>query len=161
MSMKVLTLLLVGVVSVAGMTSCSQAGVTFKFYIIIKPEETEKFIGAVKEIAKENGMTAAAAKVVSDTGKVLNVVEARGHGVKLWAENIRLSGKEDPNICGSHFEPYPDPAQFMLFTEPRLFGSKTAAKELGERVLSQIQELGFDVRQAPVVCGAAALHERT
>lgn len=159
--MKVLTLLVASVVSVAAMTSCSQAGVTFKFYVVIKPEETEKFIDVVKEIAKENGMEAAAAKVVSDTGKVLNVVEARGHGVKLWAENIALSGKESPNICGSHFEPYPDPAQFMIFTEPRFFGSKAAAKELGGRVLSQFQKLGFDVRQAPVVCGAAALHERT
>ncbi len=143
------------------MTSCSQAGVTFKFYVVIKPEETEKFIDAVKEIGKENGMEAAAAKVVSDTGKVLNVVEARGHGVKLWAENIRLSGKESPNVCGSHFEPYPDPAQFVIFTEPKFFGSRVAAKELGERVLSQMQKQGFDVRQAPVVCGAAALHEQT
>jgi hypothetical protein len=128
---------------------------------VIKPEETEKFIDAVKEIGKENGMEAAAAKVVSDTGKVLNVVEARGHGVKLWAENIRLSGKESPNVCGSHFEPYPDPAQFVIFTEPKFFGSRVAAKELGERVLSQMQKQGFDVRQAPVVCGAAALHEQT
>ncbi len=156
--MKVLALLLA---SVAAMTSCSQAGVTFKFYVVIKPEETEKFIDAVKEIGKENGMEAAAAKVVSDTGKVLNVVEARGHGVKLWAENIRLSGKESPNVCGSHFEPYPDPAQFVIFTEPKFFGSRVAAKELGERVLSQMQKQGFDVRQAPVVCGAAALHEQT
>lgn len=151
----------VSLMCVAAITACSQAGVAFKFYVVIKPEETERFISAVKQTANQNGMHAATSRVVSDAGKVLNIVEGRGRGVRLWVENAKLSGKENPELCGSNPEPYPDPAQFMIFTEPRIFGSQAAAKELGGRLLSQFQKLGFDVRLAPAVCGAAALHDRT
>lgn len=158
--MKVLILVLIGVVA---LTSCSAGVVVFEFYVVIKPDETAKFIGAVTAIAKENGLETAAGQAVADTGNVLRVVEGRGHGVKLWVQNVSLSGREDPKLCGVpvRVEPYPDPAQFMVSTEPRFFGSKAAATKFGERVLSQIQKAGFDVRREPAVCGAAAINDRS
>jgi hypothetical protein len=156
--MKVVVLVLLGFLT---LTSCSGDGAPFVFYVVIMPDEAPKFIGAVTAIAKEDGLETAMAQAVSDTGNVLRVVEGRGHGLKLWVQSAPLSGHEDPKLCGVYLEPHPDPAQFIVFTEPRLFGSKAAAIELGERVLSQLHKSGFDVRREPPVCGAAAIHDRS
>jgi hypothetical protein len=153
--MKMPFLVLIGVVALA---SCSASGTAFEFYVVIKPDETAKFIGAVTAIAKEAGMETAEGQAVADTGDVLRVVEGRGHGVTLWVQGTLLSGKEDPKLCGTYFEPHSDPAQFTVFTEPRFFGSRAAATKLGERIFSQIQKAGFDVRREPAVCGEAAIH---
>jgi hypothetical protein len=158
LTMKVVILVLIGVVA---LTSCSGSGAAFVFYVVIKPDDTAEFIGTVTAIAKEDGLQTAVGQAVSDTGDVFRVVEGRGHGLKLWVQSTSLSGREDPKLCGVHGEPHADPAQFSVFTEPRFFGSKAAATELGERVLSQIQKSGFDVRREPAVCGAAAIHDRS
>jgi hypothetical protein len=150
---------LVVLLSIATLISCAGFPAVFEFYVVIKPDETEKFIEAIKAIAKADGLETSTGQAVSDTGNVLRVVESRGHGLTLWAQNATVSGKEDPKLCGVHPEPYPDPAQFIVFTEPRFFGSKAAAVELGERVLSQIHNAGFDVRRKQVVCGAAVIHD--
>lgn len=142
--------------------SCAPGGAAFEFYVVIKPEETVGFIRAVTSIAKDDGLETAVGQGTSDTGNVLRVVEGRGHGLQLWVQSALLSGNEDPKLCGVHHEPYPDPAQFFVFTEPRFFtfqSNRTAALELGKRVLSQLQKLGFDVRRKPVVCGAATMRD--
>ena len=145
---------------VMALTSCS-TGAVFHFYVVIKPNETARFIGAVRTIAKDNGLETAVGRAPSDNGGVLTVAEGRGHGLMLWVQNVTLTGHEDSTLCGVHSEPYPDPAQFLVFTAPRFFGTKTAAIELGKRVFSRIQQLGFDVRREPVLCGAAALHDHS
>jgi hypothetical protein len=154
-------LVLLVLLSFVALTSCSGGGATFVFYVVINPDKVAEFIGAVTAIAKEDGLETATGQTVFDTGDVLRVVEGRGHGLKLWVQSAPLSGHEDPKLCGVYLEPHPDPAQFIVFTEPRLFGSNSAAKELGERVLSQLHNSGFDVRRKPPVCGAAAIHDHS
>ncbi len=149
--MRLLVVILLGVLS---LTSCSASdGIAFEFYVGLAPERTSEFIGVVRAIAKEDGFETAVGQARSDTGSVLTVLEGRGHGVKLWVQNVPLSGEEDKGLCGD--QPHPDPGQFMVSTEPRFFGSKAEARELGKRVLLQVRKSGFDVRQKPVVCGAA------
>jgi hypothetical protein len=64
--------------SIIGVTSCSGGrGAAFVFYVVIKPDEPEKFIGAVTAIAKQEGLQTAAGESVSDTGSVLRAVEGR------------------------------------------------------------------------------------
>jgi hypothetical protein len=151
--MKAIPLLL----CLAALASCAPSGTAFEFYVVIKPDETSKFIGAITSIAKEDGLETALGQATSDTGNVLRVVEGRGHGLKLWVQNVPLSGREDAKLCGVHPEPYVDPAQFIVSTEPRFFWStRSAAAELGEKALSQLHKVGFDVRREPIVCGAAA-----
>lgn len=154
--MRLLIVLLFGALS---LTSCSGGdGIAFEFYVVLAPEKTSEFIGVVSAIAKEDGLETAVGQARSDTGSVLTVLEGRGHGVKLWVQNVPLSGEEDKELCG--YEPHPDPGQFMVSTEPRFFGSQATARELGKRVLLQIRKSGFDVRQKPVVCGAAVNRNR-
>lgn len=155
--MKIFVVVLFGLLA---LTSCSGGGIASKFYVVIEPGEASKFMEAVTARAKEAGMETAEGQAVADTGSVLRVMEGRGHGLTLWVESTLLSGKEDPTLCGVHHEPYSDPAQFTVFTEPRFFGSEAEAKELGERVFSQLQKSGFDVRRESPICGAAALHDR-
>ena len=139
--------------------SCAPGPAVFQFYVVIKPDETGKFIGTITSLAKENGLVTAVDQATSDTGNVTRVVEGRGDGVRFWLQNALLSGREDPKLCGVHHEPYSDPAQFVVFTTPRFgFGftsTHMAAVNLGEKMFSKLQESGFDVRRQPAVCGAA------
>ncbi|HEX5323707.1 MAG TPA: hypothetical protein VFW40_07970 [Capsulimonadaceae bacterium] len=141
----------------AALVSCAPGGAAVEFYVVIKPEETAKFIGAVTSIAKENGLETATSQTTFDTGEVLRVLEGRRPGLRLWVQNVVLSGNADPKLCGVHREAYPDPAQFVVFTEPRLLGFKSASVELGGKVSSKIRGLGFDVLRKPVICGATVV----
>lgn len=144
------------------LTSCSaDGGAAFEFYVVIKPGDAAEFIGAVRAIAEEDGLESEVGQARSETGDALTAVEGRGHGLKLWVQNATLSGREDQRLCGAHPEPYSDPGQFLVFTEPRFFGSKAAAIELGKRVFSQIRKAGFDVRPKQVVCSAAVFHNQS
>jgi hypothetical protein len=154
---KLFILIMIGVLA---LTSCSAKSVS-EFYVVIKPEEAERFIGSVTAIAKKEGLETAMARPVSDTGNITRVVEGRGHGLKLWVQSMPLSGKEDPKLCGVHPEPYSDPAQFIVFTTAGFLGTKAAATDLGGRVAKQLQESGFDVRHKSPVCGAAAIHDHS
>ena len=156
--MKVTILVLLCLVVLA---SCAPGGAVVEFYVVLKPEDATKFITAIKSIAAKEKLETAEGRTRFDSVNTLRVVEGRGHGLKLWAQNVVLSGNENPKLCGVHNEPYPDPAQFVVFTEPRLLGFKSAARELGERVFSKLHGLGFDVLRKPAVCGAAVIHDRT
>jgi hypothetical protein len=141
------------------LASCAPGPAVFQFYVVIEPGETERFIGTITSLATENGLVTAVGQAKSDTGNVTRVVEGRGNGVRFWLQNAPLSGREDPKVCGVHFEPYSDPTQFVVFTTPRFgFGFKSthaAAMELGEKMFSKLQKSGFDVRLQPAVCGAS------
>ena len=139
------------------LASCSGSGTAFEFYVVIEPEETSNFIGAVMALAEAEGLETAEGRAVADTGNVSRFVEGRGGGIVLWVQNVLLSGNEDARICGVHPEPYSDPAQFVISTQPRLLGSRSEATRLGERLYARLHEAGFDVRRQPVVCGVAAL----
>ena len=141
------------------LVSCAPGPAAFQFYVVIKPGEAERLFATITSLAKENGLELAGRRVTSDTGNVTQIVEGRGNGVRFWLQNATSSAREDPNICGIHHEPYADPAQFIVFTTPRFgFGSSSAhaaAVDLGEKMFSQLQKLGFNVRRKPAVCGAA------
>ena len=154
--MKVPILVLIGVVA---LTSCSSGDPAFEFYVVIKPEEAASFIERVTAIAKEDGVETWPTKFVAGSGDVLWIVEGQGHGLKLWVQSTPLSGQEDPKLCGVFSKPHSDPGQFTVFGKPKFFGSKAATIKLGERMFSQIQKSGFDVRREPAVCGAAAIHD--
>ncbi len=141
------------------LVGCASTGASFQFYVVIKPGETERFFHTIAEIAKEEGLETASSQTRFSEGEIFRVAEGRGHRLKLWVQNMVLGRDEAPTLCGVHHEPYPDPLEFMVFTEPRLFGSRAAAVKLGERVFAKFQGAGFDVLRKPAICGAALLHE--
>jgi len=147
------------VMCVVALMACASNGAAFQFYVVIKPGETERFFHTIAEIAKDEDLETASSQTRFSEGKILRVAEGRGHRQKLWIQNVVLGGNEDPNVCGVHHGPYPDPLVFWVFAEPRLFGSRVAAVELGERVLRKFQKAGFGVLRKAPTCGAAFLRK--
>jgi hypothetical protein len=143
----------------AALVACASNGAAFQFYVVIMPGETERFFHAIAEIAGEEGLETASSQTRFSEGEISRVTEGRGHRLKLWVQNMVLGRDEGPNLCGVHHEPYSDPLEFIVFTEPRLFGSRAAAIELGERVFTRFHKAGFEVLRKPAICGAALLHE--
>jgi hypothetical protein len=141
------------------LVACASDGAPFVFYVVIKPRETQRFFDTIAKIAKAEGLETASGLTRFDEGGILRVTEGRGHRLTLWVQNVVGGEDEDQNLCGVHHEAYPDPLEFVVFTEPRLFGSRGAAIELGERVYTKIHDAGFAVLRQPVICGAAFLHQ--
>src|SRR5665213_885870 len=142
----------------SALMACASTGAAFQFYVVTKPGENERFFAAISSIAKQEGLETASGHTQFDDGGVLRTVEGRGHRLMLWIQNIVQGGSAETGLsrlCGVHHDPYPDPLEFTVFTEARLFGSKQAAIELGERVFTKLQQAGFEVLRKPVICGAA------
>ncbi len=60
--MKVVILVLLALIA---LTSCSGGGAAFVFYVVTKPDEAAKLIEAVIAIAKEDGLETATGQTVS------------------------------------------------------------------------------------------------
>jgi hypothetical protein len=141
------------------LVACASNGAAFQFYVVIKPGETERFFHTIAEIAKEEDLETASSQTRFSEGEMFRVAEGRGHRIKLWVQNMVLGRDQAPNLCGVHHEPYPDPLEFIVFTEPKLLGSRAAAIELGERAFAKFQKAGFAVLRKPAICGAALLSQ--
>jgi len=109
-------------------------------------------------LSNDNGLTPHFGEVTYSSQPPLHVLEASGWSVSLWLANVPLSGKEDPLSCGYHDKPYPDPAQFLFYAEPRFFWvAQGSADAVQTRIVESLKSLGYDVRPDPVVCGSLAL----
>lgn|SRR6185503_12296387 len=132
-----------------------------RFYVVIKPEETEPFLNSVVSMAKDMGLTADVGHAVNDDGAQLQVIEATNRQTRLWVQNVLLSGSEDPSVCGSHDGTYSDPAQFVLYTKPTwlAWDSKISTAVAGE-MFARLKLLGYAVRKDQALCGLADLTEQ-
>lgn len=138
--------------------SCSRLTGQNAVYVVVEPQRSEEFLKAIASFSRENGMTPHSREVLHSQGLVLHTLEASGSGVTLWLANVPLSGKEDPQLCGHHDRPYPDPSQFSFYVEPRFFWvTQEEADGVLERIVGALKPLGYDVRSEPAVCGSAAL----
>jgi hypothetical protein len=101
-------------------------------------------------------MSADVARATDDNGHVLNVLDAKGDGLRLRSANVHLSGHEDAAKCGVHPEPYPDPGQYFMSvssgSDPAM---QQAAIALLRRVGEDLKAAGYEVQAHPVVCSAA------
>lgn len=133
------------------LASCAQGGAAFEFYVVLKPNETDRFIGVITSMARDDGLKIYEGRSLPNSTIVVRFIEGDGHGVKLWVENA--IGDVDPERCGIS---YANPQWFVVFTEPRFFEwNHKAAGELGKSVFSRLRKSGFDARTKPV-CGASA-----
>ena len=138
--------------------ACSQDTGQNAVYVVVEPERAEQFLELMASISKENGLTPERGTAIHSPGKALNVLEARGRGLTLWLQNMPLSGEESRILCGEHDAPYPDPAQFYFYVEPRLIGgSQKSANDTAQLIADRLTSLGYLVKPSAVVCGRAAL----
>jgi hypothetical protein len=132
-----------------------------RFYVVVEPQETERFLNSVVSISKDMGLTADVGRAVNADGAQLHVIEATNRQTRLWVQNVLLSGREDPSICGSHDGTYSDPAQFVLYTKPTwlTLDSKISTAVAGE-MFARLKVLGYAVRKDQALCGLAHLTEQ-
>jgi hypothetical protein len=132
-----------------------------RFYVVVKPEYTERFLNSVVSMAKDMGLTPDVGHAVDDDGAQLHVIEATNRQTRLWVQNVLLSGREDPRVCGAHDGTYSDPAQFVLYTKPTwlTLDSKLSTAVAGE-MFARLKLLGYAVRKDQALCGLAHLTEQ-
>ncbi len=137
-------------------TACTQTTGQNAVYIVVPPARAAQFLDSIDSLSTANGLTPHFGQVKQPQGFTLHLLEASGWRVTLWLRNVPLSGDEDPR-CGYHGVPYPDPAQFLMYAEPRFFwvGQETANAMQG-KLVEGLKTLGYTVRSQPAVCGNLA-----
>jgi hypothetical protein len=139
-------------------SACARIEGDNSVYIVVNPQETERFLETMGSLSRENDLDTDFAEATHSPGLVLHLLRARGRSVTLRLANVPLSGKESPLLCGNHLLPYPDPAQFRLYTEPRFrWNSRERADSVQEGIVDRLRSEGYDIRSEPAVCGRAAL----
>ena len=137
--------------------ACASQDDAITIYALVTTTNEPNFLKDMSTLARKHGLTPNVGRSTDDRGHTVNVVVANGRGVKLWGQNMPLSGHEDRTLCGSHGEPYPDPGQFVIYIKPAtVFSGNAAAIELAAQLRQEFSQLGYDVRETPARCSALA-----
>lgn len=152
----VIVLLIATSLGVAG--GCARTGERAAQYVATRSEQAQKFLGDVGVLSKDSGLSPQLRSAIHSPGNVQYVLEAKGRGLRLWLQNMPLSGQEDPILCGPSGGPRPDPAQFIFYVEPRYpWISQERAEAMQAHIVESLRRLGYDVKAKPLPCGNAIL----
>lgn len=137
--------------------SCGSGATPVSMYVLVTPATASRFMNDLALIARDQGLSSSAARATDDQGHTLHVLEAKGRGIRVWSQNLPLSGHEDAAICGRHGEAYPDPGQFILTVESRLpFLHEKTPIEVATKLRKDLLRLGYQVLQKLVTCSSLA-----
>ena len=140
---------------VFGATACDAEVKKMEFYVVMIEEMGAQFTADVAELAEQAGMRAAVARVTDDTGHTRHIVDARKRWIWLSGGNMPLSGREDPELCGTYDEPHPDPGQFYVAVESIIpFLDDRRVAEITKELKDGLSKLGYEVREEPVLCSS-------
>lgn len=87
-------------------------------YVLVTPQTASTFVDNLASVARRHGLTPSVGRATDDKRHTLHVLEAKGRRMRLWSQNMPLSGHEDVAMCGRHGEAYPDPGQFIVVVKP-------------------------------------------
>jgi hypothetical protein len=126
-------------------------------YVLVTPTTASSFTEDLASLARKHGLSPSVGRATDDKGHTLHVLEAKGRRMRLWSQNMPLSGQEDPAMCGRHTEPYPDPGQYIVLIKPTvpLLGDG-ASIEVATQLRQELSQLGYGVREKPAVCSSLA-----
>jgi hypothetical protein len=91
-----------------------------EMYAVATSESAGHYIRDVASLVRRHGLTPNIGSTTDDKGHTLRVLEAKGRWLRLWSQNMPLSGNEDPAACGKPAEAHPDPGQFIISIDPAL-----------------------------------------
>lgn len=93
-----------------------------------------------------------------DRGRTLYVLEARGHGIKLWGQNQPLDpplNSSSPSACGDYGL---DPGQYtIMFMPTSLFAPSDGTTQLASKLREELSVLGYEVMSQPIECSSFAM----
>ena len=130
-----------------GLGGCSMADdPSATAYVTIDPAKTNRYLEDLAGIARAQDLTSASAIATPDDGAALYVFEARGHALRIWSQNMLLSGHECPEFpnVGN------DPGQFRIVVRPAMwFRAWSRAQGLFEKVKADLVAKGYAVTSTP------------
>jgi hypothetical protein len=128
-----------------------------EMYAVLTSSNASHFTQDLASVAKRHDLTPSLGRATDDRGHTLYVVEAKGRWMRLWSQNMPLSGQEDPVACGKATEAHPDPGQYIITVEPTLpFLNSTASVEVAAQLRQELAQLGYEIREKPVACSSLA-----
>jgi hypothetical protein len=115
-------------------------------YVTIDPAATEQYLKDLAEIAGVNDLDSRSSSATPDNGPTLYVFEARGRALRIWSQNMLLSGHECPGFPNAGN----DPGQFRVVVTPAMwFRAWGRAHELFGKVKAGLVSKGYVVTVAP------------
>lgn len=129
-------------------------------------EASTRFTSELGDIAKQHGLSPSLGRSPGTFGHVYYVIEANGEWLRLWGQNMPISGYESAELCGDDRKTRSDPGQYVVTLDHSLLASMfrslmpKSAKQNPNRVLEDISkdlvQAGYDVRAEPVECSPLA-----
>ena len=115
-------------------------------YVTIDPAQTDRYMKDLADIARAQELDSWSSSATRDDGPALFVFEAKGRALRIWSQNMLLSGHECPQFpnVGN------DPGQFRIVVTPALwFRSWDRAHEVFGTVRASLVAKGYVVASAP------------
>jgi hypothetical protein len=115
-------------------------------YITINPKDTDRFLDDLESIAKSRGLESARASATPDDGRTTYVFEARGRAMRIYAQNVLLSGNECVDFPGVGS----DPGQFVINVLPAIWlPLRDRATTLFESIREDLSHKGYRLSARP------------
>jgi hypothetical protein len=140
------------------MTGCGSRSsvpgpVAGEVYVVLPAEKAAPFITYLASLVRKYRMNPNPGQATDDKGYSVYVLDATSQSVRLWSENVPLSGHEDPKLCGVYTEAHSDPGQYFIAVSPSTqMADPRDSRELLARIVKDLKIDGYDVRLKPVIC---------
>jgi hypothetical protein len=115
-------------------------------YVTINPKDTDLFLDDLGSIAKSHGLESARASATPDDGRTTYIFEARGRAMRIYAQNVLLSGNECVDFPGVGS----DPGQFAINVLPGIWlPLRNRATTLFEAIRKDLSQKGYRLSVRP------------
>ncbi|MFL6575899.1 MAG: hypothetical protein ACJ8MR_04750, partial [Povalibacter sp.] len=115
-------------------------------YVTINPSDTDRFLTDLGAISKSRGLEPWRGSATPDDGRTLYVFEARGRALRIWAENVLMSGHECVDFPGVGS----DPGQFVISASPAAWlPMRDRATALFEQLRKDLSNRGYTLSSQP------------
>lgn len=144
---------LMSTLCLAVLNSCTGSRQVTMYAVIPSSKAAARFNQDLALLAKRHGLIPRIGRATDDRGHSLYVLEANGRWMRLWSQNVELSGHENPTQCGRYIEAHPDPGQYIVYIEPTLpFMNNTGVAEVASQLGRELSVLGYETQAEPVLC---------
>lgn len=115
-------------------------------YVTIEPKDTDKFLRDLTSIVKSHGLDSAQATLTPAGGRATHVFEARGRAMRIYAQNVLLSGEECVDFPGVGA----DPGLFVFNVLPAVWlPMRGRATSLFKLISQDLSRKGYRVAAQP------------
>jgi hypothetical protein len=137
------------------LAACGYSPHVTEIYVITPPQKASEFIKDLAAVMQRHGFVPNPGQATDDKGHTLYVLEAKSRWLRLWGENLPLSGLESAAECGEYNEGHPDPGQYVVSLDRRFpMIAEDEPRRLLPLIGNELRALGYEVRQEPVVCSS-------